>query len=298
MRRRAVVAAALLALGAVSLVSAQGASRHISMEALHRSGGVPPGWRFTLPAGDAARGRALFASLECYRCHEIAGAGFPAPGGDATHTGPALTGMGGHHPPEYFAESIIDPNAVIVDGPGFTGPDGRSIMPSYADSLSVAQLQDLVAYLTSLTQAPAAGTGGAHQLSAAGQGAGDAAAGHQHHHPAGAERTQTAGPYDLRLVYDDDVRRLMLFVTDSDSGEAVPYLPVTASVETAAGTRSVRLAPGTGPDGFHYGAAVRVPDGTKRVAIGIGPAAMQALEPLKGRYSRGVTARFDWTADR
>src|SRR5206468_3248201 len=39
----------------------------------------------------------------------------------------------------------------ILDGPGFTGPDGKSIMPSYADSLSVAQLVDLVAFLRGLT---------------------------------------------------------------------------------------------------------------------------------------------------
>src|SRR2546422_3347053 len=37
-------------------------------------------------------------------------------------------------PAEYFAESILSPNAVILDGPGYTGPDGKSIMPSYARS--------------------------------------------------------------------------------------------------------------------------------------------------------------------
>jgi mono/diheme cytochrome c family protein len=59
--------------------------------------------------------------------------------------------MGGLHPAEYFAESVLIPDTVIVKGPGYTGPDGRSIMPSYTDSLSVAQLVDLVAYLRSLT---------------------------------------------------------------------------------------------------------------------------------------------------
>src|SRR5947209_2540139 len=67
-------------------------------------------------------------------------------------TGPALTGMGAHHPAEYFAESILDPNAVIVtDVPDWTGPDGRSKMPSYNESLTLEQWVNLVAYLTSLT---------------------------------------------------------------------------------------------------------------------------------------------------
>ncbi len=83
--------------------------------------------------------------------------------------GPELMGMGSHHPAEYFAESILAPNAVIVDGPGFAGPDGRSIMPSYADSLSVTQLVDLVAFLKSLT----GDEGHAHGAAAMEQTAGD-----------------------------------------------------------------------------------------------------------------------------
>ncbi len=45
------------------------------------------------------------------------------------------------------AESIVNPNAVIVAGPGYTGPAGRSTMPDYRERLSVADLEDLVAYL-------------------------------------------------------------------------------------------------------------------------------------------------------
>jgi hypothetical protein len=107
------------------------------MEQLHQSGGVPPGWKFALPGGDPVKGRQVFADLECFKCHALQGETFPAPGGDAKNVGPELTGMGGQHPAEYFAESILTPNAVIVDGPGFVGPDGQSLMPSYADSLSV-----------------------------------------------------------------------------------------------------------------------------------------------------------------
>ncbi len=119
-----------------------------TMEALHASGGVPPRWLFTPPAGDAARGRAVFRRLQCYACHTVSGEGFPAP----TAAGPDLTGMGEHHPAGYLAESVLNPNAVIIEGRGYTGRDGRSTMPDYRDSLSVPDLIDLVAYLKSLRE--------------------------------------------------------------------------------------------------------------------------------------------------
>src|SRR5262245_13649441 len=117
-------------------------SRKVTMEELHQSGGVPRGWKFALPSGDSGKGRDLFVELECFKCHAVQGESFPqsAAAADAKNVGPALGGMGGMHPAEYFAESILSPNSVVVDGPGFIGPDGKSIMPSYADSLSVAQL--------------------------------------------------------------------------------------------------------------------------------------------------------------
>jgi len=62
-----------------------------------------------------------------------------------------LAWCGSRHPTDYFLESVVNSNAVIVEGPGFTGPDGLSKMPDYRDSMTVAQLIDLVAYLKSLT---------------------------------------------------------------------------------------------------------------------------------------------------
>ena len=118
-------------------------SIHATIEQLHEAGGVPRGWRFRLPPGDAQRGGRVFARLQCYRCHRLRGEPYPAP----SAAGPELTGIGGHHPVSYIAESILDPNAVIVEGPGYTGRDGRSTMPEYRHVLSVAELLDLVAYL-------------------------------------------------------------------------------------------------------------------------------------------------------
>lgn len=125
---------------------------HISMEALHAAGGTPPGWQFTLPSGESEAGREVFGTLQCYTCHNIAGETFPASPPRSQEMGPDLTGMGAHHPAVYFAESIINPNAVIVTGQGYTGPDGLSRMPAYNHDLTIEQLIDLVAYLKSLQE--------------------------------------------------------------------------------------------------------------------------------------------------
>jgi putative copper export protein/mono/diheme cytochrome c family protein len=121
-----------------------------SMEHLHAQGGVPPGWVFRPVPGDPARGRRVFARLECFRCHRLEGEGFPEP----TRPGPDLTGMARHHPGGYMAESIVNPNAVIVEGPGYTGRDGRSTMPEYREELTVGELADIVTYLQTVGGQP------------------------------------------------------------------------------------------------------------------------------------------------
>jgi len=121
-----------------------------TMEALHASGGVPKGWKFLVPSGDAAKGREVFVTMECFACHEVKGESFPQNSKRGHEPGPELTGMGSHHQTEYFAESIINPNRVIVQGAGYTGADGLSKMPGYGDTMTVQQLVDVVAYLKSL----------------------------------------------------------------------------------------------------------------------------------------------------
>jgi len=278
MRRLLSALAIVIALGGLALAQAPKSStppKPISMDELHRTGGVPRGWKFTLPAGgDPRRGREVFAKLECAKCHEIK-PDFPKTGG-AGDVGPELTGMGAHHPAEYFAESILDPNAVILAGPGYIGPDGRSIMPDYRDSLSVAELVDLVAYIKSLS-------GGEH-----------------HHHEANAPQEQTAGPYTVRVEYQEPASakspgHLMVFVADAATGEPVPYLPVTAvirSVETA--PRTLRLSPMIGDSGFHYGADVTLPDDTIKLTLTLGVATLKTMGPAARRFAKPVTLSFDW----
>ena len=122
-----------------------------TMEALHASGGVPKGWKFLMPPGDAAEGRKVFVTMECFACHQVKGETFPETSKTPRGAGPDLTGMGTHHPAEYFAESVLNPNRVIVLGTGYTGADGLSKMPSYADTMTIKQVVDVVAYLKSLT---------------------------------------------------------------------------------------------------------------------------------------------------
>jgi mono/diheme cytochrome c family protein len=121
-----------------------------TMEALHAQGGVPKGWKFLMPLGDAGKGRDVFISMECFACHAVRGEDFPKSSKRDQGPGPDLTGMGSHHPAEYFAESIVNPNRVIIQGAGYTGSDGLSKMPAYGDTMTVQQLVDVVAYLKSL----------------------------------------------------------------------------------------------------------------------------------------------------
>jgi len=260
----------------------------ITMDALHKAGGVPPGWRFTVPPGDAAAGRQAFIEFKCYACHAIAGEQFPLPPGQSASAGPELTGMGGHHPPDYFAESIMNPSAVLVEGPGYIGGDGRSIMPAYPD-MTLAQLANLVAYLRTL-------------------GGSEATHGHE------PVREQSVGGYRVRLVYEQAEAtshmhhdhgagmsmgqpqgRLLVFLADAASGQPIPYVPVSARIETAGKpARTIKLAPSLGSPGFHYGAAVALPAETSRIALSIGPATVDLGPGAPPGLKQARTVVFDW----
>ena len=61
---------------------------------------------------------------------------------------PELSQMGPLHPLEFFAESIINPNAVV--SAQYRDADGKSTMPSYNEKMTVQELIDVSAYLASL----------------------------------------------------------------------------------------------------------------------------------------------------
>jgi Cu/Ag efflux protein CusF len=108
----------------------------------------PKGWQFTMPKGDAAKGREAFEKYACYVCHEVRGEKFPAappPGGGL---GPELSQMGPLHPLEYFTESIINPSAHAAKK--YREPAGKSTMPAHNERMTVQELIDLSSYMASL----------------------------------------------------------------------------------------------------------------------------------------------------
>jgi len=109
----------------------------------------PTNWRFTMPKGDAAKGRAVFEKFECFDCHRVDGESFPAPlYGDA----PELSQMGPLHPLEYFTESIIHPDAVVPAN--LRDRNGNSPMSKdHLERMTVRELIDLSGYLAGLKPA-------------------------------------------------------------------------------------------------------------------------------------------------
>ena len=104
----------------------------------------PIGWRFTMPKGDAAKGRAVFEKFECHYCHEVRGENFPSP----TENAPELSQMGALHPVEFFAESIMNPNSVVPKN--YRDAEGRSPMSDFTEKMTVRELIDVSAYIASL----------------------------------------------------------------------------------------------------------------------------------------------------
>ena len=144
-------------LAAIAIVSFTSCSKekkakemsHQEMEA-H---GMPSDWKSTVAQGSPSEGRKLFVEMECYKCHEIKGEEFPGLTEGEKGVGPELSQMSGMHPPEFFAESIINPNTVIDPDAkklGYVGEDGKSKMPNYNNVLTIKQVADLAAYLSSL----------------------------------------------------------------------------------------------------------------------------------------------------
>jgi mono/diheme cytochrome c family protein len=141
----------LLALGVSACKQAHEPAK-VSEEAAHVHG-TPKDWKFTLPQGNAAEGRRLFIEAECHKCHEVKGETYPAVVKEKGDVGPELSQMASLHPPEYLAESLVNPNAVIdhdAKEKGYVGDDGKSKMPDYNDTFTVRQLADITAYLASL----------------------------------------------------------------------------------------------------------------------------------------------------
>jgi Cu/Ag efflux protein CusF len=130
----------LLVMVTISLLSLLETKSNAGEAEMHH----PQGWRFTMPKGDATKGRAAFEKFECYYCHEVRGERFP----DPVESAPELSQMAPLHPVEFFAESIMNPNAVVPKV--YRESDGKSPMTNFAEKMTVQELIDLSAYLASL----------------------------------------------------------------------------------------------------------------------------------------------------
>ncbi|MCS7061934.1 MAG: c-type cytochrome [Anaerolineae bacterium] len=95
-----------------------------------------------LPAGDADSGAKLFASIGCNACHSVQK--------DQRLVGPSFYGLwtrsannsAGLSAKAYLYQSIVQPNAVIVEG-----YQPNLMPPNYATVLSVQQMADILAYI-------------------------------------------------------------------------------------------------------------------------------------------------------
>jgi mono/diheme cytochrome c family protein len=132
--------ALIVVLGA--LVAGCGGEKTVAPEPDTVEGAVPQAPQpQRLPKGDAAAGKAVFASNGCGGCHTY------KPAGTTGTTGPDLDKLAqyaqtaGKPEAVFVHESVVDPSAYVEKG----FPDG--VMPKY-DGLSQKQLADLVAFLT------------------------------------------------------------------------------------------------------------------------------------------------------
>ncbi len=105
-------------------------------------------WSIAVEGGDPVAGAFIaryHAGASCLRCHVIDGRG-----GDA---GPSLDGLALRSDRASILQSIVDPQAVLVEGYG-----AASAMPNMRPVLSPREIRDLVAYLSTLDDS-AAGKG-------------------------------------------------------------------------------------------------------------------------------------------
>jgi len=104
---------------------------------------------FTLPAGDAERGRAAFVAFRCFDCHDVHNVEMPL----RAKSDMAIVKLGGEvtRVKRYgdLVTGIINPSHRLAEGytPGEKADDGKSPMKVYNDVMTVAQLIDIVTFL-------------------------------------------------------------------------------------------------------------------------------------------------------
>ena len=107
--------------------------------------------KFTLPKGDADRGKEVFLHFRCNDCHRVRGVDLPL--GNEPDQVQVELGRLEAQPREYgeLVMAIINPSHRLAKGytPILVSTDGKSRMTVYNDVMTVSQLIDLVAFLQS-----------------------------------------------------------------------------------------------------------------------------------------------------
>ena len=107
--------------------------------------------KFTLPAGDAARGQDAFIKFRCYDCHRVHDVDLPP----SEEPNQVVVELGGkvEHVNKYgeLVTAIVNPSHRLAKGytSELVSTDGQSKMTVYNDVMTVTQLADLVAFLQS-----------------------------------------------------------------------------------------------------------------------------------------------------
>lgn len=106
---------------------------------------------YSLPPGDAERGKEAFVAFRCYDCHQVKGVDLPV----AEEPDQVLVQLGGEVPKiKTYGElvtAIVNPSHRLAKGytEALVSRDGQSKMTVYNDVMTVSQLVDLVAFLQS-----------------------------------------------------------------------------------------------------------------------------------------------------
>jgi hypothetical protein len=104
---------------------------------------------FTLPAGDAERGRGAFVAFRCFDCHDVHKVELPPRAESETAAfklGGEVTRVKTHGD---WVTGIVNPSHRLAEGftPNESADNGKSPMKVYNDVMTVTQLIDIVSFL-------------------------------------------------------------------------------------------------------------------------------------------------------
>lgn len=103
---------------------------------------------FTLPAGNAEHGEAVFVQFRCHDCHRVQGVTLPP----SEEPDRVSVELGIVDRPWSYADlvtGIVNPSHRLAKGytPALISQDGKSRMPVYNDVMTITQLVDIVTFL-------------------------------------------------------------------------------------------------------------------------------------------------------